>query len=98
MPLRSLACPALVLVAACGLANLAGCSSPNDVSFNAIKSNCTPELMGMTERPVDIDRNMAVVGNQNIRMMWGDLGRLWLFDQPSMLSPWNTISTSGQPN
>lgn len=41
---------------------------------------------------------MAVVGNQNLRMMWSDLGRVWLFDQPSNLSPWNTVSTSGQPN
>ncbi len=59
--------------------------------------NPTPELMGMSERPIDVERNMAVVGNQNLRLMWGDLGRIWLFDQPSQLSPWNTISTSGQP-
>jgi hypothetical protein len=46
---------------------------------------------------VDIDRSMAVVGNQNLRLMWSDLGRVWLFDAPSTLSPWNTVSTSGQP-
>lgn len=62
-----------------------------------VMRNPTPELMGMSERPIDVERNMAVVGNQNLRMMWGDLGRVWLFDQPSQLSPWNTVSTSGQP-
>jgi hypothetical protein len=75
-----------------------GCNNPKDVSFNSIKNNPTPELMGMSEREIDVERNMAVVGNQNLRLMWGDLGRVWLFDQPSILSPWNTVSTSGQPN
>ena len=62
-----------------------------------VMRNPTPELMGMSERSIDVDRNMAVVGNQNLRLMWGDLGRVFLFDQPSQLSPWNTVSTSGQP-
>jgi hypothetical protein len=38
------------------------------VSALAINRNLTPELMGIAERPSDIDRNMAVVGNQNLRM------------------------------
>lgn len=63
----------------------------------AVFRDLTPELMGMSERPSDVERNMAVVGNQNLRMMWGDLGRLWLFDEPSPLSPWTAISTGGQP-
>ena len=74
-----------------------GCST-RDPAFESIKSNPSPELMGIAERPVDVERNMAVVGDQNLRLFWSDLGRVWLFDQPSNLSPWNTISTSGQPN
>ncbi len=89
---------AALLLAGTGFAALVGCNNPKDVSFNSIKSNPTPELMGMSEREIDVERNMAVVGNQNLRMMWSDLGRVWLFDQPSNLSPWNTVSTSGQPN
>lgn len=54
--------------------------------------------MGLSERDVDIEANMAVVGNQNLRMFWGDLGRIWLFDRPSRLSPYDIISTSGQPS
>lgn len=76
----------------------AACSSTQDPAFSSVKSNLTPELMGVAETPDDIDRNMAVVGNQNLRMFWGDLGRVFLFDQPSMLSPYNITSTSGQPN
>lgn len=76
----------------------AACSSTSDTSFSSVKSNLTPELQGVAETPDDIERNMAVVGNQNLRMFWGDLGRVFLFDQPSMLSPYNITSTSGQPN
>ena len=77
---------------------LGGCKSgPEDVSFKAIKGNLTPELRGVTERNVDIQRNMAVTNNQNMRMMWGELGRMWLFDKPSRLSPYDIIATSGQP-
>lgn len=88
------------LSAAVALGTLAtvGCSSSQDAAFSSIKSNLTPELQGIAERPSDIERNMAVVGNQNLRMFWGDLGRVFLFDQPSYLSPYNITSTTGQPN
>ncbi len=85
----------LLLVATIGLG---GCASSSDVSFNAIKGDLTPHIVGLTERDVDIERNMAVVGNQNLRMFWGDVGRIWLFDRPSRLSPYDIISTSGQPS
>lgn len=85
--------------AAIALVTLAGCSSdPNDVSFDAITSDLTPHLLGITERDVDADRNIAVIKNQNYRMMWGDLGRAFLWDRPSRLSPYDIISTSGQPS
>ena len=78
---------------------LAGCSSdPTDVSFDAITSDLTPHLLGLTERDVDADRNIAVISNQNYRMMWSDLGRAFLWDRPSRLSPYDIISTSGQPS
>ena len=85
----------LLAVASVGLG---GCSSPEDVSFNAIKGDLTPHIVGLTERDVDIELNMAVVGNQNLRMFWGDLGRIWLFDRPSRLSPYDIIATSGKPS
>ena len=87
------------LTAATSLLMLGGCSSdPSDVSFDAITSDLTPHLVGLTERDVDIDRNIAVITNQNDRMVWGDLGRMFLWDRPSRLSPYDIISTSGQPS
>ncbi len=68
-----------------------------DVSFKAIKNNPSPELMGMNERPLDVQRNMAVNGDQTGRMFWSDLGRMWFADQPSPLSPYPTVNTSGNP-
>ena len=78
---------------------LTGCASdPNDVSFDALTNDLTPHILGLTERDVDVQRNMAVIENQNMRMVWGDLGRFFLFDRPSRLSPYDIISTSGQPS
>ncbi|MEE2973056.1 MAG: hypothetical protein VX672_08015 [Planctomycetota bacterium] len=91
--IRVLAVPTLA-----SLTMIGGCSSdPSDVSFDAITSDLTPHLTGLTEQDVDIQRNMAVITNQNLRMMYGDLGRAMLWDAPSSLSPYDVINTSGQP-
>ncbi len=80
---------------------LVGCSSgpsgPYDVSFNALRGDLSPELRGMTDRPVDDQRNMAVAHNQNKRMFYDDLGRAWYTDHPSRLSPYPVTYTSGNP-
>jgi len=68
-----------------------------DVSFEAIKNNPTPELAGMNERDLDMQRNLAVNANQTTRMFWSDLGRMWFADEPSPLSPYPVINTSGNP-
>jgi predicted small lipoprotein YifL len=68
-----------------------------DVNFNAIKNNATPELAGMTERDMDVDRNMLVNANQTTRMFWSDLGRVWLADEPSPLTPYPVVNTTGNP-
>lgn len=87
------------LAGATTLVALGGCKSNTDhYSYRAITSNLTPELQGVAERPVDIDTNIAVVENVNWRLMWGDLGRVWYMDRPSILSPFPTVSTSGQPH
>lgn len=98
---RSLACLranalAVVAIGAFG-ASLTGCAyDPNNVSFDYITKNLSPEMTGLSERDVDIQRSLAVNQDQTLRMFWGDLGRTWLFDQPSMLSPYYIISTNGQ--
>ncbi len=68
-----------------------------DVSFNAIKNNPTPELSGMNERDMDTERNLLVNANQTTRMFWSDLGRVWLADEPSPLTPYPVVNTTGNP-
>jgi len=88
------------LIAGTAICLAAGCAPKadlDDVSYRAISRNITPEVMGMTERPIDIDRNIRMSWNQDLRAMWGDLGRMWMTEGPSGLSPHRTIATSGQP-
>ena len=78
---------------------LVGCSqqNPDWVSYESISDNLTPELQTLTERPIDVDVNMAVAGNQTWRMIWEDMGRAWYSDHPSRLTPYPITYTSGKP-
>jgi hypothetical protein len=58
-----------------------------NVSTNAIFNDLTPELTTLTDRPVDVDRHLAVQSNINWRLFWEDWGRALLFDPPSRLTP-----------
>ena len=86
---------AVILVSA---AALTGCKKPdlNDVGYESISGHLTPELMTTTERKIDVDRHMAVTKNVNWRLMWDDMGRAWLTDHPSHLSPMPIQKTSGK--
>ena len=85
--------PAFFLIAA---ASVTGCqSNPNDVSFNTVKGNLTPELQTLDETSQDVDRDLAVNFNQDFRMFWSDLGRAFYTDRPSYLSPMPVVATGG---
>ena len=78
--------------------SIVGCAAdPNKTDLKSITSNLTPELQGTSERPVDVDVNWAMNANQDLRSMWNDLGRFWLTDKPSALSPYPIQPTGGQP-
>ena len=78
--------------------SLVGCQpKPDDVSFNAVKGNLTPELQTLDESNQDVDRNLAVNFNQDLRMFWMDVGRTFYTDRPSYLSPMPVVATGGQP-
>ena len=88
------------MLGALGGAVLVGCSrpsSPYDVSFDAIRADLTPELLAVSDRPVDEQRNLAVTNNQNLRLMFDDLGRAFYTDHPTRLSPYPITYTSGNP-
>ena len=76
---------------------LVGCQTGDPLSYHAIRRDLTPELRGLVERPIDIDRNLASTNNQNLRMMSDDIGRTLYTDHPSRLSPLPIIYTSGNP-
>ncbi len=87
----------LLLVATIALTGCQTSSNDDNVSYFAITRNLTPELMTLSERPIDVDRNMAVQRNQNYRMFWGDLGRVIYTNRASGLSPYPIQRTSGIP-
>lgn len=89
------------LLFAASAAALAGCAGGgddfNDVSYSSVSGNITPELRGTVERPIDIDMHRSQVSDMNARLMWDDLGRLFLTDRPSLMTPWPLASPSGLP-
>jgi hypothetical protein len=84
MKIRTLA--PLALIAAASL-SLTGCGSLNSgPTYNSVRSNLTPELMTLAERPIDVSNQMGVTFNTNRRAMWDDVQSFWLLDRPSRLT------------
>ena len=69
-----------------GAAMLSGCSlflGSGDDRLDAVRSDPSPNIDTLYQRPVDIDNAMVVTFDENGRMFWQDLGRVWLTDRPS---------------
>ena len=86
---------ALAVAAAC----ITGCSttSPDDVSYGAIAHDLSPELRGLTERSIDVNRHINVTADVNSRLAEDDLNRVFYTDHPSRLTPYPVTGTSGVP-
>ena len=76
---------------------IVGCSSKEDVSFKKIAGKPAPEMASIADRSVDIDKNYAYMRNTNYRGFWDDLQRAIYIDNPSRLSPYPIVDTSGNP-
>lgn len=74
---------AATLLATAALA-LCGCETPS--RYEAIKSDLTPNLETLYERPQDIDNALVLAADENGRMFWQDLGRAFYVDRPSRLT------------
>ena len=83
----------MTAIAGLAIATLGGCKADPD----SILSNPTPELKGLAQTDADLRRATAINANQNMRMVWGDITRMFLLDRPSILSPFRAVQTSGQP-
>lgn len=64
---------------------LGGCSS-GDPNYSDVRWNISPDMMTLTDRPVDVDRKLGYTFDTNYRMFWGDLQRAALLDRPSHLA------------
>lgn len=73
----------LVLVAAGAL--LGGCS--NDIRTQTLWDP-TPAEMGPVTSAEQVNNGMAHTTDTNLRLFWDDLGRFWLFDRPSHMTPY----------
>lgn len=70
-----------------------GCAGKPKTSAQAasyIRSNPTPELDTLYQRPVDVKNALAVTDDTNGRMILQDLGRAMYTDRPSRLT-WEPI-------
>ncbi len=67
---------------------LAGCGSSNTAAArdSKVRGNLTPELMTLSQRPVDVDNRVVLSSDENLRMANEDLIRMWYLDRPSRLS------------
>ncbi len=57
-----------------------------NVTYNDILSDLTPELLNLTQRPVDTQATFMRTTNADVRMFWDDWGRVGLVDRPSRLT------------
>lgn len=74
------------LVVAVALTGLGGCYA-----------KLTPEMRGLSHTPQEFKNARKVVSNQNVRALNDEIARMWLVDNPSHLTPWPVVDTSGMP-
>ncbi|MDP1662653.1 MAG: hypothetical protein Q8L55_12130 [Phycisphaerales bacterium] len=48
----------------------------------------TPAQMGPVTTAAQVNNGIAHTADTNLRLMWDDMGRFWLFDRPSHLTPY----------
>jgi hypothetical protein len=80
---------ARTLIVLAPAALLVGCSSSaqKGESLSGIRNNLTPGLNTENERYSDVQSNIDLVNNDNMRKFHSDNMRFWLWDRPSRMSP-----------
>ncbi len=88
MSRASLTRSVLCLSAAVVVLGLSACASRSKYpGYSTVASDLTPDMLTLTNRPIDAQNRMAVTTNENWRMFWSDLSRAALLDRPSRLTP-----------
>lgn len=83
---RRSVCLAGVVLSAAVLGGLSGCAGSSDRDYRKARSNMTPELLTLYQRPVDHDTMVGITFNTNMRAAWEDLSRAMLLNRPSRLT------------
>ncbi|MCA9312613.1 MAG: hypothetical protein KDA21_15470 [Phycisphaerales bacterium] len=73
-----------VALLAGGVLALAGCNSG---TTGKIYSDPTPALDTTSQTDYEIKNQLVIHRDTNLRMFWEDIGRMWMTDRPSRLSP-----------
>jgi hypothetical protein len=76
----------LCLVVAAGIAALAGCKSSSQ--WDEARRDPSPDEVNLTQNANQIKGGMAYTHDTNKRLLWDDIGRFWLMDRPSRLTPY----------
>lgn len=76
---------AISTLALAGVA-LTGCSSGNDSRKAEFRRNPTPELLTLAETRDQVDNQLTITNDTNMRMLSEDFGRFWLMNRPSRLN------------
>ncbi|MBL0927954.1 MAG: hypothetical protein IBJ11_09945 [Phycisphaerales bacterium] len=82
---RTIAVRFAMLAAAGAFAVAGGCSKDNRA--DSWRWNPSPAEMTLQQRDEDIANRIAVTNDENLRQFNSDLGRLFLLDRPSRMSP-----------
>jgi hypothetical protein len=81
-------CASAALLALAALA-LVGCEAgtPSGRLAADLRSDPSPGMDTLFQREVDVDNAVAITNDTNLRMLNQDLGRLFLLERPSRLTP-----------
>ena len=88
LPAKMIVARLLLPAAALTAALACGCASESRAQLDDIRGDPTPELVTLTQRQDDIDNQLTVNFNTDMRSFYRDLGVFMGFQGPSRLSPY----------
>jgi hypothetical protein len=99
--INALSSTAAVLAIGASMFTLAGCKSDPDRKYktdlDSLSVDLSPELVNTSQTKDESRMDWAVDRDQDMRSAWSDMGRFWLTDKPSRLSPYPIMPTGGNP-
>jgi hypothetical protein len=79
-------CQAVFSIAGLALVLGAGGCSTGDQRLDEVRANPTPDMPTLYQRSANVDNAVTVTFNENDRMFWQDMGRMFYWDRPSHLT------------